>query len=29
MAEKKPTPVTGGDHYIPYAQRTGETCFSY
>lgn len=25
MAEKKPTPGTGGDLYIPYAQRTGET----
>lgn len=25
MADKKPIPGTGGDHYIPYAQRTGET----
>lgn len=25
MAERKPVPGTGGDHYIPYAQRTGET----
>lgn len=23
MAEKKPIPGTGGDHYIPYAERTG------
>lgn len=25
MTERKPIPGTGGDHYIPYAQRTGET----
>lgn len=25
MAERKPVPGTGGDHYIPYDQRTGET----
>lgn len=23
MSEKKPIPGTGGDHYIPYAERTG------
>lgn len=25
MADKKPIPGTGGGHYVPYAQRTGET----
>lgn len=26
---KKPTPGTGGDHYIPYSERTGETSNVY
>ena len=24
MSNQKPVPGTGGDHYIPYTERTGE-----
>lgn len=29
MANQKPVPGTGGDHYVPYAERTGEESVVY
>ena len=29
MAQQKPAPGTGGEHYIPYSERTGEESIVY
>ena len=29
MSEKKPVPGTGGDHYIPYSERSGAESVVY
>ena len=29
MTNQKPVPGTGGDHYIPYEKRAGETSVVY